>query len=249
MPDRQRLPRPAEDHLLVGDEPGQPHRMDSRFGAHALRRRFAVPDGASRFVSACSSTISARGNAFAAAAEAHHQDRPLGEVRRVEARHSGFSGARIESLEVEARRPDHHGHARADTLPDIGDDCVRVWKSTAASQPSGPWLRASTISCPTALSGAENHADLPLRSVERDPHRHLVLPAVGKHLRRPRQQCRIGRGDRIREKSGRPHRPGPIPAAESRRARGARRPAPQPRRRRPPRAGERSPRGSGAACP
>ena len=82
--DRERLPRPAEDHLLVRDEAGQPDRVDR----HARRPSaaavaFAVPDGASSFVSACSSTISARGNdARRLGGEAHHQHGAEREVRR-----------------------------------------------------------------------------------------------------------------------------------------------------------------------
>ena len=67
MPDRQRLPRSAEDDLLVRDEAREAGPSGSR-GSVPMRSAvaFAVPDGASRFVSAWSSTISARGKTFAA---------------------------------------------------------------------------------------------------------------------------------------------------------------------------------------
>ena len=83
----------------------------------------AVPDGASRFVSGCSSTISARGNdAGRLLGEPHHQDRAEREVGRVEARHAG-SPARAASTasSVESRRPDHDGHACGQTRLDVRD--------------------------------------------------------------------------------------------------------------------------------
>ena len=43
VPDRQRLPRPAEDDLLVGDEARQPNGVDLRARAHACRRRLGRP--------------------------------------------------------------------------------------------------------------------------------------------------------------------------------------------------------------
>ena len=63
--DRERLTDVAEDHLLVGDEPGQAHRVDRRrsgtppAAAISSAVRFAVPLGASSLASWCSSTISA----------------------------------------------------------------------------------------------------------------------------------------------------------------------------------------------
>ena len=66
MADRERLPRPAEDDLLVGDEPRQPHGVDRRVVPMRAAVAFAVPEGASRFASEWSSTISARGNILAA---------------------------------------------------------------------------------------------------------------------------------------------------------------------------------------
>src|SRR5215831_13964953 len=43
MADRERLPRPAEDHLLVGDEPRKPHGVDDGLRAHARRGRLRGP--------------------------------------------------------------------------------------------------------------------------------------------------------------------------------------------------------------
>ena len=85
VPDRQHLPHPAQQHLLVRDEPAQPHRVDgdavdasapraesslvvasgtsprpasARAAATSRAVRAAVPDGASTFCGWCSSTIS-----------------------------------------------------------------------------------------------------------------------------------------------------------------------------------------------
>ena len=59
--DRQRLADVAEDDLLVGDEPGQAHRVDRHLAVHRAMRavRAAVPLGASSLRSWCSSMISA----------------------------------------------------------------------------------------------------------------------------------------------------------------------------------------------
>ena len=48
------------------DEAGKPHGVDRRVSAIRAAVAFEVPDGASSFVSAWSSTISARGNTRAA---------------------------------------------------------------------------------------------------------------------------------------------------------------------------------------
>ena len=67
MADRERLPRPAENDLLVGDEPGS---LTEWIGTSPPIRSavaFAVPDGASTFVTGWSSMISADGNDSAAA--------------------------------------------------------------------------------------------------------------------------------------------------------------------------------------
>ena len=67
--DRERLARAAQDDLLVRDEPRQAHRVDRDVRRPcAAAVALAVPDGASIFVSACSSMISAWSNERAASA-------------------------------------------------------------------------------------------------------------------------------------------------------------------------------------
>ena len=116
--DRERLAEVAEDHLLVGDEARQPHRVDRRRRAAVASAissavRAAVPLGASSLPSWCSSMISAfamcRGGL---GGEAHHQHRADREVRGDEDVRAGAPPASRSGAEVEAGRADHHVHAR-----------------------------------------------------------------------------------------------------------------------------------------
>ena len=78
---------------------------------------FAVPDGASRFVSACSSTISRREVPSRLAGEAHHQDGADREVRRVEDGDPGLARPRVGDIEVPAGRADDRRDAAVDRPP------------------------------------------------------------------------------------------------------------------------------------
>ena len=150
-----------------GRFPSRGRRLGRSGGRVALRLRVQLDD------------LGARKEPRRLLGEAHHQDRALREVRRVEARRLRPAVPRVERLRVEAassrsrpaaRRAEKQRSAFAATASG------RV-KSTAASQPSGPRSRPSTTSCPAASSaGASADADLP------------VLPEDGDaHSRRPRR--------------------------------------------------------------
>ena len=126
MPDRQRLSRPAEDDLLVRDEARQPHRVDRRPRPGAPAVAFAVPDGASRFVSAWSSTISA----FGISLPARPRTASSGPRRaRSSARGRARSRARpasSPSAQVDAGGADDARHAGLEARAHVAVDGVRA---------------------------------------------------------------------------------------------------------------------------
>ena len=141
MPDRQRLPRPAEHDLLVRDEPRKSDRVDRRIRAHPRRGRLR---GARRRVTLRVRVelddLRAREDLRRLLREAHHQHCPLREVRRMEARNSRVP-ARPRSVASRSKPvvPMTTGTPRVEAQRDV----VRpphpgVVKSTAASQPAGP---------------------------------------------------------------------------------------------------------------
>ena len=174
MADRQRLPRRRR-----GSPPGARRGPGSRtewIGTPSPIRAavaFAVPDGASSFVSAWSSTISARGkHAGGLLGEAHHQHRAEREVRRVEARDARLAGAAVDARRVSKPVVPTTSGTRASrrgaALPSTASGRV---KSTATSHPLGPSARPSTTSCPASLERrAEHRPDLAGRAEEADPH-------------------------------------------------------------------------------
>ena len=178
MADREDLSRAAEDHLLVRDEAGQPHRVDRHVASHAGRRRLRRPDGASSFVSAWSSMISACGNERAASAakriistapSAKFGARKHG-IRCSRASASSSASAASPSPVV----PITHG-TPADSavvaLPSTADGAV---KSTAASKPAGvdelAYLDPGDLVPRGAEGSHQNGADLALTAEEQDLH-------------------------------------------------------------------------------
>ena len=123
--DRQRLPRPAEDHLLVGDEARQAHRVDRHVALHAAAAvAFAVPDGASSFVAWWSSTISA---AVEVAPTPPRANRIISTapIAKFGAKKTATPAARASLVHlgrVPAGRADNARHARRDRAADVRDD-------------------------------------------------------------------------------------------------------------------------------
>ena len=138
MPDRERLPRPAEDHRLVRHEPGQPHRVDRHSPLMRAAVAFAVPDGASSFVSWCSSTISAAiEHADASSAKRIMSTAPSAKFGAKKHGTPASRAIRSTSVEVETRGPDHDGDARSEARLDVGTTASGRVKSTATSHPPG----------------------------------------------------------------------------------------------------------------
>ena len=138
---------------------------------------FAVPDGASRFVSEWSSTISARGKHLRRLLrEPHHQHRAVREVRRVEARHAGLARRGVDGIEIEAGRADDDGHAGCEARLDVRDDGVgarEVDRRVASVRPGR--ARVDHVVPGLGERRREQRADLPGRAVQRDPHQAALL--------------------------------------------------------------------------
>ena len=123
MADRERLALPAEDHLLVGDQPGQPHRVDRLVDVPPASRissavRFAVPEGASTFWSRWSSMISASGMCGAICFEASIiSTAPIAKFGATKQFALPPAAARsLQLLEVESGAPDDSVYAGADRV-------------------------------------------------------------------------------------------------------------------------------------
>jgi hypothetical protein len=133
--DRERLADLAQDHLLVGHEPGQAHRVDRDLGCAAgLGARFShqrgrARRGAARLVElAIVMELDDLGFGHVPGrlgGEPHHQHRADGEVRRDEYVGAG-AGDIVQLGRVEAGGPDHHvnagGHRRPRVLHHGGGD-------------------------------------------------------------------------------------------------------------------------------
>ena len=129
MADRERLPNVAEDHLLVGDQSGQPYRVDRNVPVIGRRRpdqRGGPRRGPARLVELaivvklddlgpCHVLGRLRG-------ELHHQRRADREVRGDE----DICSMRVaELVGIEPRRPDHHVDTCGQRLAGVRDRRVR----------------------------------------------------------------------------------------------------------------------------
>ena len=133
VPDRQRLADVAEDHLLMGDQTRQAHRVDRDLDVltvtlrHCRLHQRGGPRGGSRLAASslrswCSSMISAARMCLAALdRELHHQHRADREVRGDEHVRRRRRADRRVASGVEAGRPDHDVDAGGDGLVGVGD--------------------------------------------------------------------------------------------------------------------------------
>ncbi len=126
MADRQQLPLPRQQHLLVCDEAGQTHGVDSDVAAHCLGGRLGRPGRRIdlRLVVRLDD-LRARQVLCRLGGEAHHQHGAEREVRRVEDGDSNSGGALPHLGEIGAGRADDRRHACVDGGFDVRHDSVR----------------------------------------------------------------------------------------------------------------------------
>ena len=138
-----------------------------------------MPDGASSFVSWCSSTISAvRHVPRGLLGEAHHQHGADGEVRRDEARDSPRPRERVELRQAVLRqtgRSDDAGDARAESarhVPEHGRGSREVDRRVVAGERGLlPHLDAGHLVSGLLERARHHRADLAVTAEEDDLHR------------------------------------------------------------------------------
>ena len=218
--DRQRLPRPAEQHLLMGDEPREPDRVDRDVAAHALGRRArSARRRVELRVGMQLDDLRRAEDTGRLLREAHHQERATREVRDDETRDTRALGGRDEQVVVEAGRADDERHARVERRLRVAEERVGAGEvdcdvaSGRAGRPPVHHLVARLLE-----TRSENGSDLARDTEQADPH---VTP--------PRAP-----GSPVRSPSGTSSRAVRSPRPRARRDRRAPPPPRRPPRARPP---------------
>ena len=161
-------PVAAEQHLLVRDEPGQPHGVDRRAVAHRRRRRLRRPRRRVdlRLVVQLDD-LRARQVLRRLGGEAHHQHRAEREVRRDEDRPARARAParprRSRSAARSCRRST--GLPRSSARSTFADHGVRPGEVDGIARPASSPSSTPSASCPARSSaGPSTDADLAARS-------------------------------------------------------------------------------------